>query len=113
MSDKPHTIFMLVKTTTNWIALPTSERFDFLGSTIQPILAAHPTVKMRFYDSEFFNARVSDVVVWETKDLPAFRSLVDRLRETKFWGAYFDIVDIVPAVENAYTETNDAAPIQR
>lgn len=111
MTDKPHTIFMLVKTTTAWLALPTAERFAFLSKAIQPILAAHPTVRMRFYDSEFFSARVSDVVVWETTDLPAFRGLVDRLRETKFWGTYFDVVEIVPAVENSYADINNVAPI--
>ncbi len=108
MSQKPHTIFMLVKTTSNWLALDTRARFAFVRETIAPILANHPAVKMRFFDSEFFSARVSDVVVWETSDLYAWRHLVDRLRETKFWGAYFDVVEIIASVENSFADTNAA-----
>jgi hypothetical protein len=111
MTDKPHTIFMHVKTTAQWLKLTPTDRFAFLGTTIQPILKQHPTVKMRFYDSEFFSARISDVIVWETADLVAFRRLVDRLRETMFWGTYFDVVDIIASVENDYADSYDRAPV--
>ncbi|MCZ8125240.1 MAG: hypothetical protein O9277_17665 [Magnetospirillum sp.] len=111
MSGKPYTIFMLIRTTTNWLSLDTKARFAFVRETIGPILAAHPTVRMRFFDSEFFSAQVSDVVVWETVDLFAWRNLVDRLRETPFWGTYFDVTNIIPSVENSFADTNDAKAI--
>jgi hypothetical protein len=56
-------------------------------------------------------ARVSDVIVWETTDLTAYRRLVDRLRETEFWGRYFEVLDIIPAVENDYAASYNRAPI--
>ena len=106
-----HTIFMLVKTTATWLALAPPARFAFLGDVIAPILKANPTVKMRFYDSEFYNARSSDVIVWETAELPAYHRVVEALRESAFWDNYFDIVEIIPSVENGYAAHYGVAPI--
>jgi hypothetical protein len=105
------TFFMMLKTTTAWLQLKPVERFAFLGSTIKPILEKHPTVKLRFYDAEAFSGRLSDIAVWETADIKAYQSLVDNLRETAFWGMYFDVVEIVPTIENAYASHYDVTPI--
>lgn len=113
MPDAPttHSIFMLVRTTPEWLALPPKERFAFLDTTIRPILRAHPAVRMRFFDAEAFSARVSDVVMWETEDLGAYDSVVEALRETPFWGRYFEITEILPAIENAYARHYGVAPV--
>lgn len=97
-----HVFFMLVRTTPTWLALTPTERFAFLGDTIAPILGRHPDVSMRFFDSEAFNAAYSDVVMWETKTLLSYQAIVEELRETRFWGAYFEVIDIVASIENAY-----------
>ena len=106
-----HTIFMLVKTTTTWLALAPPARFAFLGDVIVPILKANPTVTMRFFDSEAFYARASDVIAWETADLGAYQRVVEALRESSFWGTYFDVVEIIPSIENAYAAHYGVAPI--
>lgn len=106
-----HTFFMLVRTTPTWLALTPTERFAFLGETIQPLLGRNPRVGMRFFDSEAFSSRYSDVIMWETEDLLAYQAVVEELRETPFWGAYFDVVEIVPSIENAYARHYDVAPI--
>jgi Darcynin, domain of unknown function len=105
------TFFMMLKTTPTWLQLTPADRFAFLGSTIKPILAAHPTVKLRFYDAEAFSGRVSDIAVWETADIQGYQSLVEALRETAFWGTYFDVIEIVPTIENAYATHYDVKPI--
>ena len=105
------TIFMLVKTTPTWLELRPQERFAFLQNDIEPILKEYPTVKMRFYESEAFISDVTDIAVWETADLGAYQSVVEELRESKFWSAYFDVVSILPAIENAYLRHYDVAPI--
>ena len=97
-----HVFFMLVRTTPTWLALTPTERFAFLGDTIAPILGRHPDVSMRFFDSEAFHAGYSDVVMWETATLLSYQAIVEELRETPFWGHYFDVVDIVASIENAY-----------
>jgi hypothetical protein len=104
------TIFMLVKTTAIWLRLTSQSRFAFLDKTIKPILAAHQTVKMRFYDSEAFSAKASDIIVWETTDLYAYQHLVEALRETDFWGTYFEVLDIIPSIQNAYATMYEVEP---
>lgn len=97
-----HVFFMLVRTTPTWLALTPTERFAFLGEVIAPILGRHPDVSMRFFDSEAFHAGYSDVVMWETETLLSYQAIVEELRETSFWGHYFEVVDIVASIENAY-----------
>jgi hypothetical protein len=97
-----HVFFMHVRTTASWLALTPNERFAFLGETIAPILGRHPDVSMRFFDSEAFHAGCTDVVMWETASILSYQAIVEELRETLFWGGYFEIVDIVASIENAY-----------
>ncbi len=97
-----YTIFMLIKATRAWLDLPPRERFAFLASDVEPILSKHPAVTMGFFDTEFYNSEVSDVIVWETSDLRAYESTVEDLRDTLFWDHYFTVVSILPGVENAY-----------
>jgi hypothetical protein len=64
-------------------------------------------VQMRFYDTEFYAAEVTDVIVWQTRDLAGYQAIVESLRETSFWGVYFEVVSILPGVENAYADAYD------
>jgi hypothetical protein len=106
-----YSVFMLLKTTPEWLALSPQGRFAFLREDIQPILRAHPTVRLRFFDAEGFNARVSDLALWETEDLGAYQSVVEALRETAFWDRYFGVQEIIPALENAYARHYKEAPV--
>lgn len=110
-AQQTYTIFMQVKTTPTWLALSPERRFAFLGDTIEPILGRHEAVKMRFFNTEFYNADVTDVIVWETRYLKAYHAVVEDLRETPFWGGYFDVVSILPGVENAYAEAYGRQPV--
>jgi hypothetical protein len=103
-NPQQYTIFMLVRTTPAWLGLAPDDRFDYVDRVIRPILAAHPTVRLRFFDSEAFNARTSDIMMWETDDLRAYSSLIEALRETLFWDHYFQIVEIMPSVENGFAQ---------
>ena len=105
--EKPFTIFMLLKTQNAFLALPPKKRLNFVESKLVPILEKHPSVQMRFYDVEHLNAQSSDIIVWETKDLSAYFSVVEQLRETKFWGHYFNIQAILAGKENAYADYYD------
>jgi hypothetical protein len=111
LTKTEYTIFMLVKTTTDWLALSPEERFGFLATVIEPLLHRFPTVRMQFYDTEFFNSAVSDVIVWETSDLGAYCALIENLRETQFWDRYFTITSILPGIRNAYAARYDVTPV--
>ncbi|CAL9341367.1 MULTISPECIES: darcynin family protein [Streptomyces] len=109
MSDQtpaPVTAFMLVKTTPEWLALTVEERVHALTTEVVPVIEARTTgVRSRFYDTEFYSARVTDVWVWEAVDHHAYQLLVDALRETPFWDRYFEVVDLLVGTENGYART--------
>jgi hypothetical protein len=106
-----HVYFMLVKTTNAWLQLSPTERFKFFEITVVPILQKHSSVKMRFFDSEAFSGHYTDVLMWEASHVKDYQFLVEELRETPFWGMYFEIVEIVPAIENAYAHYYGVDPI--
>jgi len=106
------TVFMLVKTTPEWLGFSIDERFKLLAAQMEPILRKHQTkVTLRFYDVEFYSARVTDLWVWEATDHQAYELLVEDLRETPFWDRYFQIVEILPGVENAYAKNYNRTPL--
>ncbi len=88
------------------------ERFRLLGEHVQPILRKHQAnVRLRFYDVEFYSARVTDVWVWEAEDHHAYQLLVDALRETPFWDRYFEVVELLVGTENGYARTYGLEPV--
>ncbi|MFC0862202.1 darcynin family protein [Sphaerimonospora cavernae] len=106
------TAFMLVKTTPEWLAMTVQERVDAFATQVVPAIEARTAgVRSRFYDTEFYSARVTDVWVWEADDHHAYRLLVDALRETPFWDRYFEVVDLLVGTENGYARTYGVAPV--
>ncbi len=106
-----YAVTMLVHATPEWLRLTPKERFAFVDETIRPLLARHPAVSMRFFDAEAFAARYSDMLLWETADLLAYAAVVEDLRETLFWDTYFEVVEIIPAIENAYARHYGVEPV--
>ncbi|MGW2171724.1 darcynin family protein [Streptomyces sp. NPDC005047] len=105
-TEPPVTAFMLVKTTPEWLAMTVEERIDAFTTRVVPAVRAKTTgVRSRFYDTEFYSARVTDVWVWEADDHHAYQLLVDALRETPFWDRYFEVVDLLVGTENGYART--------
>ena len=95
------TVFMLVKSMPEWLGFTSEEQLTLLATHIEPILKKHhPKVTLRLYDVEFYSARVTDLWIWEVTDHLAYQLLVEDLRQTAFWDHYFQIVEILPGVEN-------------
>jgi hypothetical protein len=85
-----------------------AERFAALGRLVEPILRKYrDRLTLRFFDTEFYSARVTDIWLWEATDRHAYELVVEELRETPFWDRYFHIVEILPGVENAYAKNYD------
>ena len=104
-------IFMLIHAEPEWLALAPRDRFAFLDTVIRPLLAAHPEVQLRVFDAEAYATRASDVLMFETGRLDRWESLVEGLRETAFWGRYFAVRDILPAVENGWASHYGEKPL--
>ncbi|MEA1651523.1 darcynin family protein [Nitrospirillum sp. BR 11164] len=104
------TVFMLVKSLPEWLALPGEQRRQALAQHVEPVLARYrDDVRLRFYDVEFYSAAVTDVWVWEARSHEAYQHLVEDLRDTPFWDRYFQISNILPGVANPYGGTSQAA----
>ncbi|WKD36664.1 darcynin family protein [Streptomyces xanthophaeus] len=111
-TEPPVTAFMLVKTTPEWLAMTVAERVHAFTTRVVPVIEARTHgVRSRFYDTEFYSARVTDVWVWEADDHDAYRLLIDALRETPFWDRYFDVVDLLVGTENGYARTYGLEPV--
>jgi hypothetical protein len=99
------TVFMLVKTSPEWLGFSVDHRFELLAEQFTPIIRKHKDgVTLRFFDVEFYATRVTDVWMWDAKDHHSYELLVEDLRETAFWDRYFHIVEILVGVENAYAK---------
>jgi hypothetical protein len=106
------TVFMLVKTTVEWLGFSVDRRHELAKTQLTPILEKHrDAVRLRFFDVEFYSARVTDIWMWDARDHHAYELLVEELRETAFWDRWFEIVEILPAVEDAYAKNYDREKI--
>ena len=110
MTDDPKlTFFMHLRSSPAWLALSREARAAFIKATVRPIFARYPEVTLRFYDAEAFTGRITDVAVFETTKVRAYYFLIDALRDTPFLGLpYFEVVDVIPAIEDGYQEYTDA-----
>ena len=106
------TAFMLIKATPKWLSLTVAQRFEAFETEILPVLREKVDgVRSRFYDTEFYSVRVSDIWVWEARDHESYQLLVDALRETPFWDHYFEVVDLLIGVEDAYAKNTGRQPV--
>lgn len=99
---------MLVKTRAEWLACPADQRARLLAEHVAPLLQTYSgDVSLRYYDTEFYSARVTDIWVWDVKSHDAYQMVVEALRDTPFWDHYFEVIEILPGVEDAYAKGND------
>ncbi|KJK42608.1 darcynin [Lentzea aerocolonigenes] len=105
------TAFMLIKTTPKWLSLAVPERMRAFETEILPKLKDIEGVRSRYYDTEFYGAKVTDVWMWEARDHESYQLLVEALRETPFWDTYFEVVELLVGVENGYALNYGVDPL--
>ena len=96
------TAFFFLHATRRWLDLSRAERAHALDTQLRPLLAAHPSVQLRYFDAEAWSAEVSDVMLWQYTDPVAFFDLVEALRDTPLWGGWFEVRQILHAIEDGY-----------
>ena len=108
MSEPVLTFFMSLRSQPSWLAFTRQQRADYIDEHVRPIFARWPQVRMRFYDAEAFSGRCTDMAVFQTADLRAYGFLVDALRDIAFFGLpYFEVLDVIPALEDGYVDYNE------
>ena len=102
MPKSQFTIFMLLKARPEWLRLTREERNAIAGAALEESLEGQ-TVVHRHFDAEAYSGFCSDVAVFETGDPGAYYFAVERLRDTPlFQVPYFDVVAIIPSVEDGF-----------
>jgi hypothetical protein len=114
-TEKPTFFFWLIKATPSWLALPplgAGSRLEFVGKVLPPLLEKYPKVTLRYFDAEAYSTVCSDVMLWTSHDNRQYHGLVEGLRETPFWDHYFQVVHIIPTLEDQYAEHYQQNPLQ-
>ena len=110
--DPALTVFFLVKTSPEWLGFPFETRLEQGRSVLQPILDEFAgRVRLKWYDVEFYTARVTDVWMIEAKDHHGYQLFCEKLRETPFWDRYFMVKDILPGELNAWARNYEVEPL--
>lgn len=111
--DPVLTVFMLVKTTVEWLGLPIETRLQYGKQDFQPILDNFKgRIHLKWYDVEFYNARVTDVWVIDAKDHHSYQLFCEKLRESPFWDRFFRIEEILPGELNAWARNYEVEPFR-
>lgn len=101
---KPYTILVLLNATPKWLALSRNERAHFYEKNILPVFLNNTaSLSVKFYDSEYFNAEVSDFLIVSATDLDQYKRMIELLRDSAVYSApYFTVKDIVMGQENLF-----------
>ncbi|MEZ4445118.1 MAG: darcynin family protein [Polyangiaceae bacterium] len=102
VTTPPFYVFHLVRSADGWLVMSPEERNQFVQETLMPILKRRPGVRLRYFDAEAYSPRVTDVLMWEVSERRDYEALVEDLRETPFWGRYFEVLEILPCVEDGF-----------
>lgn len=101
-------ILLLLNASREWLSLSREARTLFFRQKLQPAFArVQNTVKVRFFDTEYFHARVSDFIYLEAGNLHDYQLLMEMLRDTELYTSpYFHLIDIIIGQENAFETFN-------
>ncbi|MFD3247268.1 darcynin family protein [Rahnella aquatilis] len=96
------TVFVLLKTTREWLRLERSERNRIADTVLSTVLPDNK-VTLRMFDAEAFTTKCTDVAMFEAEDMESFYFAIERLRDSELiTKPYFEMVDIIPSIENGY-----------
>lgn len=106
--SKPYSIIVLLNATPLWLSLTRKERSVFFEQTILPInKRVEASVDIRFFDSEYFHASVSDYIIITTGDLESYKRWIELIRDTKIYGEpFFKVKDIIIGQEMLFEDFN-------
>lgn len=94
--------FLFLTATPDWLVLTEQERDRVVAEELQPALAHHrDAVRIRYYDTEAYSARASDVVMLEFDTPGAHAKLIDELRSSPIFSKPYFILEELLVGEQA------------
>lgn len=101
-----HAAFLLLTAAPAWLALPGPERGRIVANELGPIFDRHRrAVAARYYDTETYTARASDLLMLEFDDPGAHAKLIDELRSSPMFSVpYFTLEDLLVGQQAAWLE---------
>lgn len=104
--DTPPTLtfFILLSALPAWLSLSREARSTaWQTPDIAAALADPDRLRLRFFDAEAFSAMCSDVLIVEAADIDAHNDFMEAVRDSPvFARPYFDLVAIIPALEEGF-----------
>jgi hypothetical protein len=105
MPARPYTVFMLLKANPPWLALSRDERDALYDSALVMIFNRFPSVRLRCFDASAFHGRCSDILVWDTTDMPEYHEAVQALRQHALLDQrHFEIVDVITSIPDGWRD---------
>lgn len=105
-----YSFFMLLQGTPRWRALEPAAQHAHHDALLLRVFD-FPDLQLRRFDSAAFGGRCSDVLLWETGDVAQYYEALGALRECGLLdAAWFDVVDVIPAIEDAWRDDEPALP---
>ncbi|WP_192348877.1 darcynin family protein [Algoriphagus sp. Y33] len=107
--QKPYTVLVLLNAKPHWLALTRDQRSEFVEKELVPIFdRVSKNVSVRFFDSEYFHASISDFLILNATELEGYKLFIELLRDTKVYSIpYFEIKDIIIGQENLFEDFNE------
>ena len=98
------TIFILLKTTNEWLKLKRTDRNQIADQAFAHIFKDE-SVSLKMFDAEAFTSKCTDVAMFQTEDLKKYYFVIERLRDSiLITHPYFEIVEIIPTIEDGFRE---------
>jgi Darcynin, domain of unknown function len=103
------TFFMLLKATAHWRALDHDAQRGVFDDALMTVFNRYPGLRMSRFNASAFHGRCSHVIVWEVADdadVWQYVAAVEALDARPFFAApLFEIVDVIPGVEDGEEES--------
>lgn len=98
-----YSFFLMLRALPAWLRLSREERRHLADAHLGGALRASPGVRLRHFDAEAFSAPCSDLMLVECADPRNHYCFMERLRDTALLHEpYFEIMQIIPAIEDGY-----------
>ncbi|WP_395704190.1 darcynin family protein [Aquabacterium sp.] len=102
---RPYTVFMLLQAQPDWQALPREQREALCDDALMQVYNRFAAVRLRWHDASAFHGRCTDVLVWETTDLPEYHEAVATLRRHAFLDRqHFALLDVITTIPDGWRE---------